>query len=65
MYKAKFRGINKVEIQFLFTTTAINLKKIVNILDVESIKYILVIAKLSFIEFKWFIFRKINSGYSV
>ena len=33
MDKAKLRGISKVEIQFLLTATAINLKKIVKIVD--------------------------------
>ena len=38
MAKARFRGLNKVEIQFLMTATALNLKKMVRIMDVEEIK---------------------------
>lgn len=38
MGKAKFRGLNKVEIQLLLTATAINLKKMVKILYVEDVK---------------------------
>ena len=38
MAKARFRGLKKVEIQFLMTATALNLKKMVKIMDVEEIK---------------------------
>jgi len=38
MAKARFRGLKKVEIQFLLTATALNLKKMVRIMDVEEIK---------------------------
>jgi len=38
MSKARFRGLNKVEIQFLLTATALNLKKMVKMMDVEEIK---------------------------
>lgn len=38
MSRARFRGLNKVEIQFLLTATALNLKKMVKMLDVEEIK---------------------------
>ena len=38
MAKARFRGLNKVEIQFLMTATALNLKKMVRIMDLEEIK---------------------------
>ncbi len=38
MSKAKFRGLNKVEIQFLLTATALNLKKMVKMLDVEEVQ---------------------------
>jgi len=38
MAKARFRGLKKVEIQFLLTATALNLKKMVKMLDVEEIK---------------------------
>ena len=38
MAKARFRGLNKVEIQFLMTATALNLKKMVKMLDIEEIK---------------------------
>ena len=38
MAKARFRGLKKVEMQFLMTATALNLKKIVRIMDAEEIK---------------------------
>jgi IS5 family transposase len=38
MARARFRGLSKVEIQFLLTATALNLKKIVKIMDVEEVK---------------------------
>jgi len=38
MAKARFRGLKKVEIQFLLTATALNLKKMIKMLDVEEIK---------------------------
>ena len=38
MAKARFRGLKKVEIQFLMTATALNLKKMVKMLDIEEIK---------------------------
>ncbi len=37
MSKARFRGLKKVEIQFLLTATALNLKKMVKTLDVDEI----------------------------
>ncbi len=38
MARSKFRGLAKVEIQFLMTATALNLKKMVRILDIEEMK---------------------------
>lgn len=38
MAKARFRGLKKVEIQFLMTAAALNLKKMVKMLDIEEIK---------------------------
>ena len=38
MAKARFRGLAKVEIQFLMTATALNLKKMVKMLDIKIIK---------------------------
>ena len=38
MARARFRGLKKVEIQFLLTATALNLKKMVKMLDVEELK---------------------------
>jgi len=38
MARAKFRGINKVEIQILLTATALNLKKMVKMLDTKKVK---------------------------
>jgi transposase len=37
MARSKFRGISKVEIQFLLTATALNLKKMIKILDVKDV----------------------------
>ncbi|GAI29946.1 unnamed protein product [marine sediment metagenome] len=39
MARARFRGLNKVEMQFLMTATVLNLKKMVKMLDVEEIKF--------------------------
>jgi len=38
MARSKFRGLIKVETQFLLTATALNLKKIVKMLDVEAVQ---------------------------
>lgn len=38
MSKARFRGLKKVEMQFLLTATALNLKKMVKMLEVIEIK---------------------------
>ena len=38
MARSKFRGLAKVEIQFLMTATALNLKKMVRMLDISEIK---------------------------
>jgi len=38
MSKARFRGLKKVEIQFFMTAAALNLKKMVKILDAYEIK---------------------------
>ena len=38
MAKARFRGLKKVEMQFLMTATTLNLKKMVKMLDIEEIK---------------------------
>ena len=38
MARAKFRGLDKVEMQFLMTATVLNLKKMIKMLDVEEIK---------------------------
>lgn len=38
MARSKFRGLLKVEIQFLLTATALNLKKMVKMLDAEETK---------------------------
>ena len=38
MARSKFRGLLKVEIQFLLTATALNLKKMVKILDIDKLK---------------------------
>jgi len=38
MARSRFRGLSKVEIQFLLTATAINLKKIVKMLKIETLE---------------------------
>ncbi len=38
MDRAKFRGLKKVEIQLLLTATAINLKKMVNMLETNELE---------------------------
>jgi len=38
MAKARFRGLKKVEMQFLMTATVLNLKKMVRIMNIEEIK---------------------------
>lgn len=38
MERAKFRGKEKVHIQFLLTASAINLKKMVKILGIDTLK---------------------------
>ena len=38
MARSKFRGILKIEIQFLLTATVLNLKKMVKMLDMKNIK---------------------------
>ena len=38
MARARFRGITKVEIQFLMAAAALNLKKMVKMLDKKPIK---------------------------
>lgn len=38
MERAKFRGRDKVHIQFLLTTSAINLKKMVKKLEINGLK---------------------------
>lgn len=39
MGKAKLRGKEKVQIQFLLTASALNLKKMVKLLIVDELKY--------------------------
>jgi len=38
MARAKFRGLKKVEIQFILTATALNLKKMVKMMDMDRLK---------------------------
>jgi len=38
MARTKFRGLLKVEIQFLMTATALNLKKMIRMLDIDKLK---------------------------
>jgi len=57
MAKARFRGLAKVEIQFLMTATALNLKKMVKMLDIKIIKSTLSKAISGFIQIVKYIFR--------
>ena len=41
MERSKFRGLAKVETQFLLTATALNLKKMVKIMDMEKVKSVI------------------------
>lgn len=59
MARAKFRGLDKVEIQFLLTATALNLKKMVKMLDIEKVKYSIKRKVSNFIQFRNNIFRKL------
>ncbi len=59
MARSKFRGLAKVEIQFLMTATALNLKKMVRILDVDKLKSILSREISDIIQIFRNIFRKI------
>lgn len=60
MAKAKFRGLTKVEIQFLMTATALNLKKMVRILDIEEIKSRLSVEISGILQTSKNIFRKLT-----
>ena len=57
MAKARFRGLAKVEIQFLMTATALNLKKMVKMLDIKIIKSTLSKAISDFVQIVKYIFR--------
>jgi len=41
MDRSKFRGLNKVEIQFLMTATALNLKKMVKMIHMDRLKSVI------------------------
>ena len=57
MAKARFRGLAKVEIQFLMTATALNLKKMVKMLDIKIMKSTLSNAISDFIQIVKDVFR--------
>lgn len=59
MARAKFRGLSKVEIQFLLTATALNLKKIVKMIDAKNVKHSINRKISNFIQFRNNIFRKL------
>ncbi len=62
MEKTRFRGLAKVQIQFLLTATALNLKKMVRMLDVNEIKARIDSRFTNFIQLvkgvSWNLFRK-------
>lgn len=41
MDRPKFRGLKKIEIQFLMTAWALNLKKIVKMMDIDRLESII------------------------
>ena len=62
MARAKLRGLTKVQIQFLLTATALNLKKMVKMLDAERVKSSIIGRIYYFLEsiqFRNIIFRKL------
>ena len=62
MARAKLRGLTKVQIQFLLTATALNLKKMVKMLDAERVKSNIIGRIYYFLEsiqFSNIIFRKL------
>ena len=59
MARAKFRGLAKVEIQFILTAIVINLKKMVKILDIQKIKSSLAGKISNIIQFGYSIFRRL------
>lgn len=59
MDKAKFRGLTKVEIQFLLTAIAINLKKMVKKVDIDRIRSSVNRIKTIFTQFKNNVFEKL------
>lgn len=59
MARAKFRGLAKVEIQFILTAIVINLKKMVKILDAQKIKSSLAGKISNIIQFGYSIFRRL------
>ncbi|MCL6087500.1 MAG: transposase [Actinobacteria bacterium] len=65
MGKAKLIGKDKVQMQFLLTASALNLKKMVKILDAESMKLSLNEIKVNFIEIGSFILRKLIFRFAI
>jgi len=59
MTRAKLRGLAKVEIQPILTATAINLKKMLKMLDIQKIKFSLVGKISNIIQFEYSIFRRL------
>lgn len=65
MARSKFRGISKVEIQFLLTATALNLKKMIKILNIKDLKSRLSKKVFGIIQTVKNIFRKLTLGYAI
>lgn len=65
MARSKFRGISKVEIQFLLTATALNLKKMIKILGIKDIKSRLSREAFGIIQTVKNIFRKLTLEYVI
>jgi len=65
MARSKFRGISKVEIQFLFTATALNLKKMIKILSIKDLKSRLSGEAFKIIQNMKNIFRKFTFEYEI
>ena len=65
MARSKFRGISKVEIQFLLTATALNLKKMIKILSINDMKTRLLMEVFGIIQIGKNIFRKLTFEYAI
>jgi hypothetical protein len=61
MERAKFRGRDKVHIQFLLTASALNLKKMIKMLEINGLKQFISKGIFGLVQFIKYINRKIES----